>query len=259
MPFITWTPRAVASNALIRQLRLWRAVEAQHIASTRRLTDSLAEQIMLEDVLERSKPALPTGTAKLHYLLATPFRYPSPLGSRFRASIDPSVWYGAKEVRTACAELGYWRWRFLLDSKGLEGLGPSAQTVFQTGVRGKIVDLSLPPFVKQARYWQDPSDYSATQAFGRVAREADIELIRYASVRDPLHAACAAVLTPRAFHPKKPLVQQTWFLTISKTCVSWKLDSVLKNDAYDFDMSVWRNQVEAHGPIAKSRLTSTLP
>jgi hypothetical protein len=52
----TWTPRAVASKAVDCRLELWRAVEAQHVASTRRLVDSNAEQEALEDILEQTKP-----------------------------------------------------------------------------------------------------------------------------------------------------------------------------------------------------------
>jgi len=50
-------------------------VEAQHTASTMRLVDSLEEQASLELVLEESKPPLPPEARRLHYLLATPFRY----------------------------------------------------------------------------------------------------------------------------------------------------------------------------------------
>ena len=116
----TWTPRAVASEALRTRRRLWRAVEAQHIVSTLRLVANVEEQIVLERLLERSKPALPSGAGDLHYLLGTPFRYSSPFGSRFRSPSDSGIWYGAEALRTACAELGYWRWRFLIDSESLE-------------------------------------------------------------------------------------------------------------------------------------------
>jgi hypothetical protein len=50
-------------------------VEAQHVVSTMRLVDSAAEQDLLEQLLEGSKPALPPAARPLHYLLATPFRY----------------------------------------------------------------------------------------------------------------------------------------------------------------------------------------
>ena len=141
-----WTPPAVGSEASRATRRLWRAVEAQHIASTLRLVGSVEEQGVLESILENSKPALPAGAAALHFLLATPFRYTSPIGSRFRAPSDPGVWYGAERERTACAELGFWRWRFLTDSAGLDTLGPSPQTVFRAGIDGQMVDLTDLPF-----------------------------------------------------------------------------------------------------------------
>ena len=101
MSSITWTPRAVASEAAACRLEPWRAVEAQHVASTRRLVDSNDEQAVLETLLEESKPR---SFAPLDYLLATPFRYPPGLrGSRFRSAADPGVFYGAEEQRTACA------------------------------------------------------------------------------------------------------------------------------------------------------------
>ena len=83
-----------------------------------KLVDSLAEQEELESILEASKPAAPA-TARQHYLLSTPFRYPSPHPSRFRPAGALGVWYGAESVETACTELAYWRWRFLMDSEGL--------------------------------------------------------------------------------------------------------------------------------------------
>ena len=68
----TWTPRALASESRLYAHPLWRVVEAQHTASTKRLTDSLEEQALLEAVLEESKPPLPAAVRRLHYLLATP-------------------------------------------------------------------------------------------------------------------------------------------------------------------------------------------
>jgi hypothetical protein len=98
-------------------LDLWRAVEAQHRVSTMVLVDTLDEQALLEHILDDSKPVLPSAQRSLHYLLFTPFRYPPlPNGSRFRGPFDPGVFYGAEAIRTACAELGYWRWRLLRDS-----------------------------------------------------------------------------------------------------------------------------------------------
>ena len=63
---------------------LWRAVEAQHRVATLRLVDDQAEQAVLEQLLEASKPPLPPHADRLHFLLSTPFRYLPPWPSRFR-------------------------------------------------------------------------------------------------------------------------------------------------------------------------------
>ena len=235
MSSTTWTPRAVASEAKRRARRLWRAVEAQHVASTTRLVDDLAEQALLEDILEQSKPALPDEARGLHYLLATPFRYPPPArGSRFRSAADPGVFYGARKQRTACAELGYWRWRFLRDSPALTHIGPLAQTVFQASVETAAVDLRQKPFSRDARDWTHAESYQATQAFARTAREARVGLILYQSVRDPEHGECGALLTPRGFAPpRRPLVEQTWFLTVTDSASAWQREG----ERYEFS---WR-------------------
>ena len=141
------TPAAVAAEGRRWRGRVWRAVEAQHVVSTRALVDTLDEQNLLEALLDEGKPRRPAGTAKLHYLLFTPFRYrPSRHGSRFRAPNDPGVFYAADEVRTACAELGYWRWRHLADSPSLASMPVKPQTVFRVSLAASAVDLRAAPF-----------------------------------------------------------------------------------------------------------------
>ena len=227
----TWTPRAVASEARPVELELWRAVEAQHVASTRRLVDSNAEQAVLEEVLERSKPAISEGLGKLHYLLSTPFRYPPGMhGSRFRSAADPGVFYAAEERRTACAEVGYWRWRFVADSAGLSSLGPSAQTLFRVKAKGRAVDLRKKPFVRDRAKWRHPSGYAPTQAFARAAREAPVGILRYESVRDPAQGGCAVLLDPATFAKRAPVAQQTWLLTVTRDASAWQRDG----EAFEF-------------------------
>ena len=100
MSSTTWTTTAVASERRPWKGRAWRMVEAQHIASTMKLVDTAAEQGLLEALIDTSKPRPPAGTAHLHYLLATPFRYsPRRGGSRFRDRDDPGVFYAAQGVR----------------------------------------------------------------------------------------------------------------------------------------------------------------
>lgn len=223
----TWTPLAVSSEAQAWRGSVWRMVEAQHVASTMKIVDGQAEQDLLETLLEASKPALPPGAEALDYLLATPFRYnPRLSGSRFRSLTDPGVFYGAESVRTASAELGYWRWKFLKDAPGLEKLEPVAHTAFRADVSTLAVDLRKPPFSADAAAWQHPSDYSGTQAFACVAREAEIGGIVYQSVRDPHPAWCMALLTPHAFAKPRPhAAMQTWWLAVHQDQVIWRRES----------------------------------
>ncbi len=191
-------------------MRAWRAVEAQHVVATMRLVDSLDEQAVLEAVLEGSKPRLPDGAQPKHYLLITPFRYRPVHGSRFRRPGTPGVWYGAAEVRTACAEVAYWRWRFLMDSDDLHANELLTEhTLFSATVKGQSVDLRASPWHHSAARWTDPTDYSATQALAQAAPAHGVQWISYASVRDP-GGRCAAVLDPDTLSELDLANQQTW-------------------------------------------------
>lgn len=217
---MTTTFTSAALKEVVRRLSLkaWRVVEAQHRASTMRLVDTLDEQRVLEGLLEASKPPLPAAAAHLHYLLATPFRYPAPppQGSRFRGIGDAGVWYGADHVHTALAEVAYWRLRFLADSPATPDLPPVAHTALRAHIGGSALLLTATPFLSQRRRWEDPSSYVATQALARAARTVDVALIRYRSVRDPSHRMCSAVMTPKAFRASAPLEQHTWLIKVSR-------------------------------------------
>jgi RES domain len=232
----TWTPHAVASESKTCEVTLWRAVEAQHVVATRALVDSLAEQEILESVLEASKPPVPAQCAGFDYLLYTPFRYPPPSrGSRFRSYDDPGAWYGAEAVRTSCAEIGYWRWRFVMDSHGLTRLDGVPHTVFQAVARGKSVDLRKAPFAHDESMWGNPEDYGACHAFARTARAAGTQIIRYASVRDPEHGGCGAVLDCRAFSGTGGVRQrQSWFLTVDRQRASWVRSGTRSAATFEF-------------------------
>lgn len=212
-------------------LSLWRAVEAQHQVSTNVLVDTLAEQALLEELLEESKPAAPS----LHWLLSTPFRYP-PLagGSRFRGPADPGVWYGADAVRTACAEVGYWRWRFLRASPALQRLPARAHTLFRVAVSAPGLDLREPPFAAERARYTAADDYTATQAVARRARAAGVALLRYESVRDPEHGPAAVLFTPAAFAEPAPAELQTWLLEVQPGRTTWLYASALTRQAFEF-------------------------
>jgi hypothetical protein len=200
-------------------------VEFQHVTSTRRLVDTLAEQDALEQLLDQGKPAIPDPCAKLGYLLSTPFRYqPLRAGSRFRAQSDEGVFYGAEHLRTACAELGFHRVRFVRDSDGLQELAAVPHTLFAARASGLAIDLRKAPFAKQRRTWTDPdtNHYGPCQALARVARAARVGLIRYESVRDPEHGGCAAVLDCTALATRRDgPPRQTWFLSVDRERAEW--------------------------------------
>lgn len=244
MSSTTWTPAAVASEARPWAAQAWRVVEAQHVVATMKLVDNAAEQDLLEALLEGSKPPLPAAGAGLHYLLATPFRYdPPPGGSRFRGEADPGVFYAAGSVRTACAELGYWRWRFLMDAVDLERLGPVAHTAFRVDLATGAVDLREPSFGADPR-WTHRTDYAATQAFAQTAREAGLGAIVYSSVRDPAPGWCVVVLTPTAFaHPKPHPQTQSWWLAVGRTGVQWRR----AGESLEFAADGWAGEAEQNG------------
>lgn len=241
MSSTTWTARAVASEAAAARFDLWRAVEAQHVVATAILVDTLDEQHTLERLLEESKPPVPPIARALHWLLFTPFRYPPPPGgSRFRGPADPGVFYGADEIRTACAELGYWRWRHLQDSPEIAAMPAKPQTLFRAGIATGCVDLRRPPFARDAGIWTRRDDYEGCQRFARIARDAGVGAIRYESVRDPKAGGCGAVLSPAAFGPSRPLEQQTWMLSVTRERVVWQRTGVLQDDEFEFTAAAWK-------------------
>jgi RES domain len=209
----------------------WRGVEAQHVVSTMRLVDTLAEQAVLEQLLEQSKPAVGTDDAPKHYLLFTPFRYRSPHASRFRQAHDAGVWYGAKTVQTAVAELAYWRWRFLTDSDGLKDQTLLTQhTLFRAAIKGRAIHLQKAPWVASHDAWAHHSDYSATQALARAAAPRGVQWLSYASARD-VHGACVAVFDLAAMQSVDLTSQQTWHCVTTAQSVRFAHDG----DGLQFD------------------------
>ena len=74
--------RRLSSEARAYQGTCWRLVEAQHIVSTLKLTDSLEEQDLLERLLEESKPLIPAECQHLDYLLGDPVSLRGRLSAR---------------------------------------------------------------------------------------------------------------------------------------------------------------------------------
>lgn len=191
-------------------------VEAQHRIATLKLVDTPAEQAVLEELLEASKPDLAEGTGDLDYLLATPFRYrPQGRGSRFRRpGPGPGVFYGAERVETALAEAAFWRLMFFADAPDVPWpVHPLEHTAFAVRIAVKrAIDLTTPPLDARRADWTSPADYGPCQALAEEARGGGIELIRYASVRDPGRGINLALLAPKGFAARAPVAAETWRL-----------------------------------------------
>jgi hypothetical protein len=187
-----------------------------------KLVDSLAEQEILEGLVDATKPAVPPECRGLHYLLSTPFRYaPYPKGSRFRrAGLTPGAYYAAEGQRTAAAETAFYRLLFLAESPNTPWpINPFECTGFSVGVRSpRSLDLTQPPLDADTSVWRDPVEYDPCQELADAARKAGAEILRYASARDPeMGGVCVAVLTCAAFAETDPQDFATWRIGIGRS------------------------------------------
>jgi len=223
------------SGVRTRAEALWRGVEAQHVIASMKLVNNAGEQQLLEEMLESSKPVPPAGAQSLHYLIFTPFRYRPPHPSRFRPAHTPGLWYGAVELETACAEVAYWKWRFLMDSEALVDKALHTQhTFFQAEVTGRCINLSARPWSAAAAAWQHPTDCSACHELAAAARRHEVAWIRYASARRQ-RGACGVALVPASLSLKPGFSQQTWACKSTRSSVFLQHDS----QTYSFDALDW--------------------
>jgi hypothetical protein len=216
----TSTPVARSSDARALAGTCWRLVEAQHNISTLKLVDSVAEQELIEDLIEATKPPLPPECRDLHYLLSTPFRYGAvyPAGSRLRrAGMTEGVFYASETPKTAVAEMAFHRLLFFAESPSTRWpANPGEYTAFSVEcATKKAIDLTKGKYGADRTLWMHVTDYSYCQTFADTARASRIEVVRYTSVRDPGHGMNLALLTCRAFASANPIDQQTWHIRLS--------------------------------------------
>jgi hypothetical protein len=231
-----WTACAGASELRHLAADAWRVVESQHQIATRKLVDSDAEQLLLEELIDGVKPPDAT-SGRLHYLLFTPFRYP-PLryGSRFGRRVERGIWYGADELTTSFAEVAYYRLLFLEGTTAaLEPLVTSL-TAFRVVLRAERgVDLTVLPFAKHAAIISDPTSYQASQPLGSAMRAADVQAFRYTSARASLPGACVGVFDPAAFGRRQPRDLHTWHCVATRTRVEVLTRDYFRRTAHAFE------------------------
>jgi RES domain-containing protein len=212
-----WAACGAAAPLVSLAGTLLRLVESQEQVATRRLVATLEEQALLEELLEASKPPLPAAAAGvaagLHYLLATPFRYP-PLrhGSRFGRPFEPSLFYASQATPTVLAEAAYYRLVFWFGMASPPATSLATQhTLFGTAYRSdRGLRLQAPPFDAWQAALTDRADYTATQQLGAAMREAGIAAFEYRSARDPAGGINLALFTPAALAKPRPAFSQAW-------------------------------------------------
>lgn len=212
------TAEELASNARPTEGRCWRFVEAQHRTSTLKLTNTLAEQHRLEELIDNAKPRVPVECRHLHFLLYTPFRYGVyPTGSRFRrAGLTPGVFYASIWSETAAAEMTFHRLLFYAESPATPWPANAAQyTAFQAQfATRRSIDLTRDPFSADADRWSHPVDYDPCQALVELARLEKIDVIKYKSVR-ATDGMNVALLTCATFASNEPVGRETWHIHLS--------------------------------------------
>jgi RES domain len=224
MSLPTWTPGELSSEVRRLAGTCWRVVEAQHQVSTLKLVDTIEEQALLENLIEETKQLVPPECQHLDYLLATPFRYdtPYPRGSRFRRPGKTlGVFYASEEPETAIAEIAFYRLLFFAESPGASWPTNAGEyTAFAASYRTRrALDLTRPPLDKDRVHWANLIDYSACQELADAARAADIQILRYFSVRDPSRRINLALLVCAVFTSAAPIHRQTWRIRLSSSGV----------------------------------------
>lgn len=235
-----WTLCAGPSEIRPCSLHPWRVVESQHQVSTRKLVDTLEEQALLEEMIDGAKPPDLT-RGRLHYLLATPFRYP-PLthGSRFGNRNSRGIWYGAETVAGAMAEVAYYRLVFLEGTRApLAGLSVEL-SAFRVRARTlHSVDLVAPPFASHLKAIASPTHYAATQALGASMRAAGVDLCRFPSARDPRQGVNVAIFVPTVFGRSTPQAFQRWQCVATRERVELTRRDYSRRETLVFDRPVF--------------------
>jgi len=215
-----WDACLAGATAGLVSGRLLRLVESQEEVATTQLVSSLERQAVLEDLLEATKPPRREGTERLHYLLATPFRYP-PLkhGSRFGSRIEPSLFYGSLGLNTVLAEAAYYRFVFWLGmTVPPEDKLVTQHTMLEAEYRTERgLQLHAPPFSAHRKLLTHPSDYAATQELGSKMRQAGIEAFEFTSARDPEGGVNVALFTPDALPRNEPASREPWLCELTGT------------------------------------------
>ncbi len=214
---VQWRGINVVAHVTKVDGNLYRVVESQEQIATVGLVDTLDEQSLLEQLLERSKPAARSGSNHLHYLLMSPFRYP-PLqhGSRFGGRHEPSIFYGSHASSTARAEAAYYRF-VLWAGMATPPRRPvrSEHTLYRVRYQTDWgLKLQAEPFAPQKRILTSPTAYTETQALGTAMRAAGVLAFEFVSARDVNAGINVGLYTPEVFASGEVTNLQQWLCEV---------------------------------------------
>lgn len=203
---------------------IWRIVENQEQAATRRITRSAQEQSRLEELLDGNKPAYLAGTEHLHWLLKTPFRYP-PLrhGSRFGSPFEPGILYASRERATAMTESAVYLWLFRaapIDTGPLARISDGRTALNFRISHSEIADLTSEAAQAYRGEISDPGSYQFSQNLGSALREQGATVIWFHSAR-ARQGVNAAILDPAAIETAGEPGQEHWQLQLDADTCWW--------------------------------------
>jgi hypothetical protein len=221
---VAWQTILASEKSIPVAGTLLRLVESQEQVATSQLVSTLDRQVALEDMLEATKPPYRQLSEGLHYLLATPFRYP-PLnhGSRFGSRFEPSLFYGSQETRTVLAEAAFYRFYFWSGmAQAPQGKLDTQHTLFEAAYKTtQGFKLQSQPFVTYSAELSHPAEYKSSQALGTLMRASGIQVFEYISARDKAQGINVALFTPLALSNKKPLSQEPWLCELTASHVKF--------------------------------------
>jgi len=210
-----WTRCHGMEHSQPLEILAFRIVESQERIATMTLVDTTEEQMLLEVMLDESKPATALeDNGSKHYLITTPFRYPPlPYGSRFGLRTRPSLFYASLDTKTTLAECAYYRfvfWQGMAEPPPMQRL-MTEHTTFAVSVETDIgIALEKKPFIEYKSEISSPVRYQESQALGEDMRASQVEAFTYLSARDRQQGINIGIFTPRAIKSKRPLRKQLW-------------------------------------------------
>ncbi len=178
-----------------------------------KLTDTLDEQQILEDLIEASKPPMPVECR--NSIIFCRRRSAIARTRMVRVSGVPIRWR-ACTTRPKPSRPPSRRWRSTAccsspnrpDALARE---PAEYTAFSARFAvDRAIDLTAMPYAEQAEIWGLPTEYGPCQTLADAARADGVAAIRYASVRDPGRGTNLALLTCKAFAKNRIVDRQTW-------------------------------------------------